>query len=802
MGIARHAFKKAKTPHSRSPTKPTWKSDLEGSLKMEAMREHALATWVQNSLKVVKMATNFENPLKRLQSLFSACYSPLSYPLMWNFSKSHADVWSTIVGLSKRHEEKLEADIRALIKQSTSDGKSSSRTSQPPSKALESALNHPLPTNYLVVWDIALGRAPFSSPEILSRFVSIPCVSNSTQSSIGDAHSRLHALFNLESENRALHRLIVATSASYSSLDLDLLFSALLQPISGINRSLFDSIDFIDLFLGEIPSKTPNEVRERVKRKIAPVTHTPIEAITLHPIGAIYRPISNHLFQIHCDPASNSLGIATTNASSSSNPSAPLIRQKGSENRVSMNIEYDTLARDVKERFDSLTRTFSHFGVETGYRLETWSLGPNSQLLAQQIAQSNLGADASASGEKVSLIFVDRNLDLLPPLSCGSKSLLDKHLFLQHYHQASKSSNNMDPSLESSIGDSPSIDISDDVSVFDELNEVLFKAPKEALSTLLRKLSEISAEEGLEIDFSAGAKNALHLFYSAMNGSISGRSKLYSHRRVLLLLQLASSMQEEASFGPQLSSLLSTFKHILSAPQESPLHYILDYIEAAQQVPINIILKAVISLLMLHTFVAPRIVPNDPKKQVNKETVNKKEEDQLLTKMVDLLSIRISSEKDLLKQSLPKWLHGITSDESIKQRVGNLLAYIRSEPGLDFEDFFTVQESSTEPCLLAQIVSRVFDSSNPDLRDIKLASMSLGGILKSGLSIVSLHHQPRPNDRHTVIIYVLGGITSLEAREALDMFATTDAAKQGKNRLLLASNSFITSLDLADLYYM
>lgn len=731
------------------------------------------------------------------QSLLQLC----CIHLMWNFGKTHADVWSTVVGLSQKHDEKLEADILALIKCDTSTGKTRPPSAQSSASSLETDTTKPLSSNYLVVWDVALGRAPFSAHEILSQIVSITCASHRTQSPGGDALSRLEALFGMEREDRTLNRLIIATSASYSSLDLDLLFSALLQPSAPHNRALFDSINSIDLFLGEVPSKSPSEVRERVKRKIAPVTHTHLDAITLHPLAAIYRPISKHLFQLHCDPASKSLGIATSSLSSSSSLSAPLSRPKGFENRVSMSVEYDTLSREAKERFEALTRTFSQFGIETGYRLETWSLGPNSQLLAQQIAQSTLGADASAGGEKVSLIFVDRNLDLLPPLSCGSKSLLDKHLFLQHYHQASLSSSHNNTS--STSDGSASLDRSfDDVAVFDDLIEVMFKAPKEALATLLRKLSEIAAEEGLEVDFSAGAKKALEQVYHALSSTVSGRSKLYSHRRVLLLLQLASSMQEEASFGLHISSLLSTFKHIHSAPQESPLHYILDYIEASKQVPTNIVLKAVVSLLMLHTFVAPRILPNDSKKQSTKEEEKKKEEDQLLTKMVDLLSKRIFSDKPSLTSPLPNWLHGMTSEESIQQRVGHLLAYIRSEPGLDFEDFFTVQESATEPCLLAQIVSRVFDSTNPDLRDIKQASMSLGGLLKSGLSIVSLRHQPRPNDRHTVIVFVLGGITFLEAREALDMFAKTDAFKQEKNHLLLASNAFITGLDLADLYYM
>lgn len=710
---------------------------------------------------------------------------------MWGFGKSKADVWSAISELSKRHNEQLESRILELI-----GVRSTLKSGLPPSSlplsALESGVTSDLAATYLVVWDSALGRAPFLASEILANFVSIPCSSQGPLQRLDGSLSLLETLFASSRRSTALKRLIVVTGASFTSLDLDRLFTALLQPLSDASPSYFDTIESIDLFVGENPSRMPTEARERVKRKIAPVTHTQLANIELHPLSAIYYPIANNIFQLHCDPAALNVGISNSILVSTSSPSTPLVRPSGFENRANMNIEYDSLSRDAKEKFEALVKTFSSFGLELGVRLEAWSLGPSAQLVAQQLAQSTIGSDTNAGGEKVSVIFADRNLDLLSPLSCGFKSLLDKHLFVQNYQSAST---NTQSSSSNPLGD-------DIFMSGNDLMQILFKPPKDAMSTLLRKLSELAAEEGLEIDFSTGAQNALSQFYTTLNSTATGRNLLYSHRKLLLLLQLAASLQEEATYGPQFSVLLSTFKHILSSPHESPLHYILDYIEASSQISLEIVLRAVIALFMLSTFIKPSTKEAPSKKEVGKDHAQKDEEARTLDKIENALSIRLFSENDSMMEPMPSWLKDKSSQESVKHCLTELIAYLRSESSIEFEDFFTVQESSTEPCLLAQIVSRVFDSANPDLRDIKQASMSLGGLLKSGLSIVSLRHQPRPNDRHTVILFVLGGLTFQEARETLDMFSKTTAGQQKKNHLLLASNNFPTTLELADMYCM
>lgn len=769
--------------------------------------------------------------------------------IMWSFGKAHGNIWSTIIELSRRHNASLETSIDNLISVTSSTAKP---TLQIPESALAGTHNDQAlgkDCRILVIWDSALGSVPFSSPEILSKLVSLPCTSNASQFDQQHALSTLTAICSPWSGIKSLNRLIVVTGASFSSLDLNSIFTFLFQPSSGDSTGLFDSIEAIDIFIGESPSKAPVEVRERVKRKIAPISHTPLDYITLHPLNNLYTPISNNIFQLHCDPATWTLGISNTNLTSHSSSSKVLDRPKGYDNRVNMNIEYDMLSREVKERFEALARTFSALGAETGFRLEAWSLGPTSQLLSQQLTQSMLGLDTSTGGEKVSLIFVDRNLDFLSPLSCGSKSFLDKYCLLQKYHLLSKDS--------SSAQSSPQL--TNDMDFFDEMKAILFQSPKEASSALLRKLSEIATDEGLEIDFSAGGRKALTHFYAGLVESESGRSKLYAHRKLLLLLDTVVSMQEEAYSNPQLAALLSSFKHILSAPQESPLPYITDYIEATKDVPVTIVMQAVISMLMLSTFISPSTTSDLKSKLIAAEegaggggggggaaaasavgvgsaqkpasksdTCSSSTAEQsasssshkpassqsassepshsspskLLSTIESLLSHRLFHERASLPSPLPRWLHSDSSLDAIQSCIKVLFSYVLSESPPEFEDFFTVQESPTEPCLLAQIVSRVFDNTNPDLRDIKLASMSLGGLLKSGLSMVSLRHQPRPNDRHTVILFVLGGLTFHEARETFDMFSRSDAAKQNKNRLLLASNFFPSSLELADLYCM
>lgn len=735
---------------------------------------------------------------------------------MWGFGKSRADVWSSLLDLSRRAEEDLQSRVSNLLADAHSSSSSTATSSSISSKVLSSESNTAISSHYVVIWDSALGRVPFTEAQILANLISLPCTSQAPLRGASTAHSVLQAIYDRNGANTTLKNLLVCTAASLESLDLDVVFSALTRPLPGSEGALYEQIEAIDIFIGDNPSKSPVELRERVKRKIAPVGHTPLASIGLHPLNAIYTPLYDRLLQIHCDPSTMSVGVSPANLVEASGKMRSLSRPENTSNRAHLQVEFDMLPREAKEKYVSVARTIAGMALDLGVRFEPWSLGPSSLLVAQQLSHMTFSHDTSSStGEKVSLLLVDRSLDFLSPASFGNKSLLDRFLLVNDFSLLSKninsSSSTLDNSIEGLANENPIFSpfASSHSGGDDDILLLLEKTPKEALAGLVRKLSDLATEEGIDVDFSEpgvkGAKNALSSIYTAWSETISGRSRLFKHRKLLLGADLACSLQDEtlgrtSEFGP----LFSTLKHILSAPGESPMHYIKDYIDASRNQPVSVVLRAVTSLFILSRFTWPSSESSpESSSKTNQRKANqsqKEEEEELLREISQTISNRIYDEMSSMTEPSPRWLDDKSSVESIRKSFDSMIEYVRSESEIGFEDFFTVQEEPKEPCLLAQLVSRVFDSSNPDMRDLKIASMSLGGLLKSGLSMVSLRHQPRPNDRHTVILFVLGGITFHETLQVRSMFNKSSCATQNKNQLIIASNSLISSLSLADLY--
>jgi len=643
-----------------------------------------------------------------------------------------------------------------------------------------------------------LAFAPLSSYPLLSR----------SQSDI----SILKATVQRYVPNRVLQKLILCTTASISNLDLSTLFSMLSRHSSSSTESIIDLVESVDCFVGESPNTCPSEVKERAKHKIAPLTHTSPTSIVFHPVELLCTPVSREYVQFLVDESVLNLGVSGSNLTPSTGPVHPLSRPSPCANRVELKCKFDSLPKQVKEKYEVLARTLSAFGQEMGVRLEAWSLGPASQLAAQQLAQLVNMPDTSASGEKVSLIIVDRNLDLLPPSSFASYSLLDRLISKQHLSNLVDDRSKTDTSDSNVAHDlwpeSPleTTFTATDPSEHDHVVSSLFHPPKDALAQLMRKLSEFALEEQIEVDFSVpgveGARSALLALFTALNSSVSGRNRIYKHRSLLSAVEMVCDMQDEVMGRTRPhTTLFSTVKHILSSPGDSNMHYIKDYLQDCRDIPISAALRSVMTLTMLASFISPRKpISSDSKKEkedAEKRRMVEEEDKSCLESIKTLLAERLNL--DPLSPSLePHWLNGVDYNDLVQVmgRLEAMFAYLCSESEIEFEDFHTFSERPKEPCLLAQLVSRVFDPSHPELRDVKLSSLSIGGILKSGLSFVNLRHQQRPNDRNTVIIYVLGGITMQEVYQTTQMFK-----KQNSNcQLLLASSHILSSWNLPDMY--
>jgi hypothetical protein len=435
--------------------------------------------------------------------------------------------------------------------------------------------------------------------------------------------------------------------------------------------------------------------------------------------------------------------------------------------------------------------------------------------------------EGASSGEKVSLILVDRSLDLLSPCLLGQKGLLDRltnanDFKALHSISGSPSSSPKNAIQGLHIPNPVQAEVRpSDRSDHDNLISILSQNPKHALAGLMRKLSDLATEEQLEIDFSVanaqGAMRALKVIYEAWSGTTTGRNRLYQHRRLLLALELACSMQDERfrADGNE-STHFSSVAHILSSSGDSLMEYVKDYLVASKSLPVASVIRVVVALCMLGYFIrqdessssskaaskSSGAESGSPKEGDTTKDQGRKEEasSDAAKSIQELLIARLADSQKEWTENIPPWLSDLdfTDKEALASRVAQLFDFLSSEGPIEFEDFQTFQESQKAPCLLAQIVDRVFDPRKPDLRDIHQTSLSVGGLLKSGLSMISLRHQPRPNDRSQVILFVVGGITMAEVSQIQETLRKI----QGSESLQLIVGSFgvWSTLQIVDLY--
>lgn len=732
---------------------------------------------------------------------------------MWGLGKSAHDVWSTLVSRSGLHSSQLEEFVEELVELPSSTlSKPGHVPHSQPSSSLDSSISSAKKS--LVIWDANLGAPPFLSTNILANLLVLPCALHDRISDICQANADFKSYFRRYASSVVLEKLIVCSAASLESLDLSSLAARLMASDSPEKRTRFEKINNIDLILPETTAKAFRDA-QRVFNKLAPLTHTAPSSMHVHPLSVLHLPLSNHFFQLIVDPNTYALGVSPSCLAPSPSPVQPLTRPPRTENRAKLHVEFDSLPSVTQERYVTLAKTLSRVGAELGVRLESWALGPASELLSQQLSQEVSMQDASATGEKVALILVDRSLDLLSPTVLGQKCLLDRLINAESIDILSKTvkmdSDGTEQRLQGLSSPNPLFDLAHASSraAHDSIIAMLSENPRKALASCLRKLSELASEEALDIDFSISkaedALKALDAVYDAWSGTSTGRSRLYQHRHLLLALDVACSLQDEMLLNADNHSHhhLSTIKHLLSTPGESVLEHINYYIEASKKLPITAVLRVVIALAMLGAFIRPypsssssHSSASDANPSLDEKSLSA-EEQKHLDAIVELLAARIASELSS-DSNRPPWLANVdcSNIKTIQEKLRELFAYMRAEGPIEFDDFQTFQESQKAPCLVAQLVDRVFDPQKLDLRDLKQGSVSMGTLLKSGLSMISLRHQPRPNDRTTVILFVVGGITMAEVVQIQEAMA----ACQSKTNLIVGSSGIWSSLKLADLY--
>ena len=92
--------------------------------------------------------------------------------------------------------------------------------------------------------------------------------------------------------------------------------------------------------------------------------------------------------------------------------------------------------------------------------------------------------------------------------------------------------------------------------------------------------------------------------------------------------------------------------------------------------------------------------------------------------------------------------------------------------------------------LLREVLSRVLNGE--DVTELSRASEHKGGLLSRGAKLLGVKSAPRPSDNATILLFVVGGITVSELREARML-----AVQHHERRILVGSTRLVTPVDIS-----
>lgn len=92
--------------------------------------------------------------------------------------------------------------------------------------------------------------------------------------------------------------------------------------------------------------------------------------------------------------------------------------------------------------------------------------------------------------------------------------------------------------------------------------------------------------------------------------------------------------------------------------------------------------------------------------------------------------------------------------------------------------------------LLREVLSRVLNGE--EVSELSRASGHKGGLLSRGAKLLGVKRAPRPSDNATILLFVVGGITVSELREARML-----AAQHHERRILVGSTRLVTPVDIS-----
>ncbi|XP_029665468.1 sec1 family domain-containing protein 2-like [Formica exsecta] len=461
---------------------------------------------------------------------------------------------------------------------------------------------------------------------------------------------------------------------------------------------------------------------------------------------------------------------------------------------------------------DHLVSLFNSLFAYLNLKEDIYSMGKFSEYVAEKLetlpAAVNRKNNLIGTKRKgVSLIFVDRALDLCTPTSNNTESSLARILCtLPHLpHHCNDVAINMSSLFCGSqeFFEVPGCLASKDKNL---MNILIMKKQKEVLIATNKILIDIfSTKENLKPKLATRiSARSLEKFVNKLKDTDNLDVTTESSKKLQVVLGIIQALTSEKT--SQLDLLISLEKLVLqniavSRDSTSVLGQFSNIIRTREKRGLDT--DNILALLVHIYALAGKEIKFSPQQEEQlKEAIT----DAVFEDIAKLNKNPVNNKMSVYQQTL--LLFGVADDQSIKEtsakvaeRIMNILHEIAQQRAFLHDYTSLMSKSSSQEIvqrvgILQQLLTDIFHPDRYEISDLQQRSPSL---LSAGFNLFSkgrVKHHPCDND--WVIIYIIGGVTPEEVREAKENISLLNPNCQ----ITLAGSRLLNPLDIVDKFLL
>ncbi|XP_038209861.1 sec1 family domain-containing protein 2-like [Zerene cesonia] len=442
------------------------------------------------------------------------------------------------------------------------------------------------------------------------------------------------------------------------------------------------------------------------------------------------------------------------------------------------------LAGGLNSMFDSLN-----------YKEDIFYIGQYSSLLAGVLENSPVSvARKKNCSIPISLVIVDRTLDLCGVTSHSVESVLDKMMGIlpKFPGQSNEIAVDMSALCEANVISHPEdVQLSpgclfhaNDDSCLQTYDYMINKSQKEVMFDLYNKLSKIDVQK------SPGPKTLLKVTPQSVEKIITaskGNYEIISNHLGVLQQALGVVQMLKSPKRVQFDLLMSLERQVIenlaaSRDSTSVLHQLSHLIKTRKDR--NLPLGNLLALLVhVYSLTGTEVMFNKQHEDHLQETLNVAifEDHKTLFNNMDIGPVTPESSEKISKNIMNS-LKDISLMRKNLQRYNSVLKPCESGIGHEYRG------------VLQQLVDDLVNTERPDIPDLRHRNEGIKDLLRSGLNILTSKKSKvakHPMDNQTVIIFIIGGITADECKQLHRSIITSGI----DNNVIIGSTKFVTPVE-------